>query len=370
MKVLQPYNAQPAPVHMIERWVDPRDGHRYLRESVGTALAGTLILGTTHATGTDLLWRGRRSPGAASSLIRLPRCCRHQGKKCCASPANTRFSASAAKLVTFRPGGWSDWGVIRGSRARLSSRRGLAEGWSFFRGGDGMAKDVAWSDPILHGWVVLLPQGKATQSLPVLYLLHGIRDTPETWLSEQRGQLRQILGKAQAPPMIIVMLANGTVPVGLEPQLVDVMRHFAAVRAHVNLTYQPDLGRQGLLGISMGAKQALRIVLDNADITVLALLSGMFQEPHLRAVVGDDPQAWQTTRGQSLGLYFHYCGAHADTQQPNGRPQTGDLRFLASNELVCERLGGHLRRNREGKHNWNFWRPELTDFFWALSQTW
>jgi len=148
-----------------------------------------------------------------------------------------------------------------------------------------MAKNVVWTNPVnmLARSVVSVPEGVGTQGLPVLYLFHGIGDTPAIWWSAS-GQVPILLAAAQAPPMVVVMLGNGTIPPGRVPALATVMRHFDEVRTAVNATYQPDQERQGLLGISMGAQQALAIVLASLDISVLGLLSGMFQGNHLALV--------------------------------------------------------------------------------------
>lgn len=130
-----------------------------------------------------------------------------------------------------------------------------------------------------------------------------------------------------------------------------------------------------MLGISMGAKQVLTILLGDgvsAGVSVLGLLSGMFQGDHLAAVHGD-PSSWPTNVGQSLELYFHYCGRGGDvpdgTEAPAGR--RGDAAFFENNNLVCTRLGGtELRVRDDGMHNWFFWRPELAEFFRALNTVW
>ena len=82
----------------------------------------------------------------------------------------------------------------------------------------------------------------------------------------------------------------------------------------MNERYQPDRARQAILGISMGAKQALTLVLDdaaNAGFSVLGLLRGRFQDKHIDEVHGG-PASWPPNRGRTFQLYFHYCGQGAD----------------------------------------------------------
>ena len=60
-----------------------------------------------------------------------------------------------------------------------------------------MAKNVVWTNPVnmLARSVVSVPEGVGTQGLPVLYLFHGIGDTPAIWWSAS-GQVPILLAAA------------------------------------------------------------------------------------------------------------------------------------------------------------------------------
>jgi predicted peptidase len=71
------------------------------------------------------------------------------------------------------------------------------------------------------------------------------------------------------------------------PDLDDLRGRLCCAKEVIAQQFKPDESRQGILGISMGAKQALAVLLkekDKAGFSVLGLLSGMFQDPHLKKV--------------------------------------------------------------------------------------
>jgi hypothetical protein len=123
----------------------------------------------------------------------------------------------------------------------------------------------------------------------------------------------------------------------------------------------------------MGAKQALAVLLkekDEAGFSVLGLLSGMFQDPHLNKVNDYVYPVWPSSLGSELSLYFHYCGKGHDIRT-QGRLLRGDHGFFANNEIVCTKLAGQeIRTRADGLHNWNFWRPELAEFLKLISHIW
>ncbi len=235
--------------------------------------------------------------------------------------------------------------------------------------------NISWTKairiPTRNRCVIVRPE-VSLHSLPVLYLLHGISDVETDWMSDQKGQLPSILLQAKLRPMLIVIPYVG-LDGNREPDLQDVWKRFLEIRAYIFSSFSPDVERQGILGISMGAKQALSIVLKDkkwSGFSALGLLSGMFQGDHLR-VVKNHASAWPSTLGEELALYFHYCGQGNDIVREQGPRSRGDNQFYESNNRVCQDLNGRNVRTREdGLHNWQFWRPELAEFFGALNKIW
>jgi len=138
--------------------------------------------------------------------------------------------------------------------------------------------------------------------------------------------------------------------------------------------FKPDESRQGILGISMGAKQALAVVLkeeNKAGFNVLGLLSGMFQDPHLHLLKRYVYPNWRSSLGSQLSLYFHYCGKGDDIQRTGEKTLRGDRLFFPNNQKVCAELtAGAIRTRDDGLHNWEFWRLELEEFLRLRSHIW
>ncbi len=206
-----------------------------------------------------------------------------------------------------------------------------------------------------------LPEGQI-QHLPVVYLLHGQYDTEADWFGK-KAQLPGILAGVGAPPMILVMPFCGleklkSAKEQKDPGLETFARRFKLITAATEKSFGTLDGPSGVVGISMGGRQALFIALRGMmpEISALGVLSGKLQAPfaeELETLVGGwDPQAIA-----SLRLYFHYCGSGGS-----------DERFLPGNRAVCQGLGGDLLTRENADHNWWFWRPQLAEFFREFSK--
>ena len=198
-------------------------------------------------------------------------------------------------------------------------------------------------------------------SLPTLYLLHGQFDTEDDWWSE-KGQLEEILLGINATPMLIVMpfcskekLTNPRDQ--NEPSLSDFKARFDGIVQKVEGHFKPDHTKKAILGISMGGKQALAVVLNaKRKYSALGVLSGKLQGNNY-GELKEFVKIWPQNLKQELNLYFHYCG-------------TEEVAFYENNKKVCNELGGEIRTQKEGTHGWDFWRPELTEFIRKLAQIW
>ncbi len=205
------------------------------------------------------------------------------------------------------------------------------------------------------------PEGEI-QRLPVVYLFHGQYDTEADWFGK-KAQLPGILSGIGAPPMMLVMPFCGleklkSAKEQKDPGLEAFARRFKLIRAAVERSFATQDGPSGVVGISMGGRQALYVALRGMipEISALGVLSGKLQAPfaeELEAVVGGwDPQAIA-----SLRFYFHYCGSGGT-----------DERFLEGNRAVSDGLGRNLRTRDNADHNWWFWRPQLAEFFREFSK--
>ena len=163
------------------------------------------------------------------------------------------------------------------------------------------------------GYAVQLPPSYATgdRRYPVLYVLHGLFESPAFW--EERG-LPKLLGdlwtSGDVPEMVVVAVDGDNSffvdgPLGAYERLVT-----RDLVAHVEATYRATPGRDGraLLGISMGGYAALRIALSRPELFRAAIGGGrgwghggrygsrysQIEEIH-RELHGDKPQSGGTS---------------------------------------------------------------------------
>jgi len=121
------------------------------------------------------------------------------------------------------------------------------------------------------GYAVQLPPSYATgdRRYPVLYVLHGLFESPAFW--EERGLpklLEELWTSGDVPEMVVVAVDGDNSffvdgPLGAYERLVT-----RDLVAHVEATYRATPGRDGraLLGISMGGYAALRIALSRPEL--------------------------------------------------------------------------------------------------------
>lgn len=124
-----------------------------------------------------------------------------------------------------------------------------------------------------------------------------------------------------------------------------------------------DNTRRIILGISMGGKQSLAIVLhestkgkEGKPFQLLGILSGKFQGNNINELNPIlDPAQWR----QAVPPVFHYCGSGASvtiqaTADSPERKSVGDEQFYPNNEEVARRVGAKIQSDAKGQHNWNF----------------
>ena len=190
------------------------------------------------------------------------------------------------------------------------------------------------------GYAVQLPPSYAAGNVryPVLYVLHGLFESPAFW--EERGlpKILEELWKAGEVPEMIVVAADGDNsffvdgPLGAYEALVT-----RDLIEHVEATYRARRGRDGraLLGISMGGYAAQRIALSRpelyravaahsavvlTEIPTAAAGAGSWHLQAFHRAFGDpidsalwaasDPLSWarKADPGKTPALYFD-CGS-------------------------------------------------------------
>lgn len=191
------------------------------------------------------------------------------------------------------------------------------------------------------------------EGYPVLYLLHGIRGTHESW--EEKGHVCAIVDSLVrinriTPPLIVMPYCFTR---GRETQInriftrYDDLRrgrfeeHFPALMAYVEQMFPiaQDSARRFIAGLSSGARQALRLA-DTARCSVVGLMS-----PVLVHREYPDPDS-------AAPFYWIMVGS-SDAFRPEAK---SFARYLDKHALPY-----HMAY-AEGKHTWDVWRlalPEL-----------
>lgn len=248
------------------------------------------------------------------------------------------------------------------------------------------SNSVTWTlaDVRVHNdYITVRPQGFDQANLPVLYLLHGQGDVAEDWYAHPRkGLLLNLLNQHLPFPVLVVLPVCGDKSKARsEPPLNDMVTRFDTIRQEVERGGRGaiDGNRSIILGISMGGKQSLAIVLHESTkgksgkpFQLLGILSGKFQGNNMNELNPIlDPAKWR----QAVPPVFHYCGsgpgvtvpATADSPE---RRSVGDEQFYPNNEEVAKRVGAKILSDAKGQHNWNFWRPQLAEFFRRVAGIW
>ena len=233
-----------------------------------------------------------------------------------------------------------------------------------------------------RGYVTIRPDGH-DEELPVIYLLHGQGDSIEDWYDHaSKGRLIDLLNKHLSIPALIVLPLGRGNRRGTEPSLRNMIRRFESIAKRVENGSRGavDRSRRIILGVSMGGKQALAIVLhektrrtEGRSFQLLGILSGKFQGNNLLEV----ERIMNGNKWAALGQeVFHYCGRGADPKprKVDGkivRRERGDGPiFLEGNRIVASRLNTKLRTKINGLHNWDYWGEQLERFFGLVVRKW
>lgn len=213
--------------------------------------------------------------------------------------------------------------------------------------------------------VVYLPPGyeKSTARYPVLYLVHGSGDVPDSWTNAGNANLildNLIAGK-KATPMIVVMPAGHAAPFGQQgaqqtnSQLFDQYLTKEVIPL-VESKYRVAAGRQNraLAGLSMGGGLTINSGFSHPEMfSALGIFSpGIprdFDTKHKAAL--DDAKGINS----KLALIWIACGDKDNTVQFPRVKQFADM---------LDKAGIHqtFRTYEGGAHTWPVWRMSLSEF--------
>jgi enterochelin esterase family protein len=213
---------------------------------------------------------------------------------------------------------------------------------------------------VTRGLYVYTPPGyerNQKTKYPVLYLLHGMGDSEDTWTVVGRVNVivDNLLAKNKVRPMVVVM------PYGHTPSAPPDMRsigNYGAfekdliedVAPYVRKNYHVSSNRKdrAIAGLSMGGGQALSVGLGNLELFGWV---GAFSSAVPRGRKLDNLLAKSEVINNKLHLLWVGCGRK-------------DFLFK-SNQNLIERLKAdnikHVAHITDGAHEWRLWRRYLNE---------
>ncbi|HVW83220.1 MAG TPA: alpha/beta hydrolase-fold protein [Bryobacteraceae bacterium] len=204
--------------------------------------------------------------------------------------------------------------------------------------------------------VIYLPPGYETSKAkyPVLYLVHGSGDVPESWTAAGHANLilDNLIADGKATPMIFVMPAGHAVPFGagrggpVSNNALFEQYLTKEVIPTVEGKYRiaPGTRNRALAGLSMGGGHTIYTGFKHADLfSALGIFS-----PGL-------PRDFDAASYHpKIGLVWIACGDHDTTvQYPRVKAWAESLDKAGIHETF---------RTYQGAHTWPVWRQSLSDF--------
>ncbi|MFL6449653.1 MAG: alpha/beta hydrolase-fold protein [Bryobacteraceae bacterium] len=205
--------------------------------------------------------------------------------------------------------------------------------------------------------IVYLPPGyeQASARYPVLYLVHGSGDVPESWVNAGHANfiLDNLIAQNKVKPMLIVMPAGHArlydAPRGESPNNNEKFEQYLVkeVIPLVESTFRTASGprNRALAGLSMGGGHSIYTGFHHPDLFgALGIFSpGLSAEPDPKLT---DPKSlkliWISCGDQDNTVRYEKIKAWAESVKPEGV----DTSF----------------HTYPGAHTWPVWRMSLTDF--------
>jgi enterochelin esterase-like enzyme len=213
----------------------------------------------------------------------------------------------------------------------------------------------------LRELVVYTPPGYDQQAgtrFPMLYLQHGMGDNQATWTVHGKAHwiLDNLIAQGQAKPMLVVMMDGHAAAPGdgmagftnnttlFERDLLEDALPFV----EANYRVKTDAASRGIVGLSMGGEQSLRIGLNHLDrfAWVGGFSAGTPSREALAGVLSDP-----TAANEKLKLLWIGCGKEDFLLKRNEE-------FIA---LLKEKNLRHEWHLSDGGHSWPVWRVYLAE---------
>lgn len=219
-------------------------------------------------------------------------------------------------------------------------------------------------------YYVYTPAGydpRATQTYPVLYLLHGYSDDASGWSAVGRANviLDNLIAAQKAKPMIVVMPLGYGEPKILQPdsgafrdrsvtdrnfdQFREALLTEVMPRVESEYRVSKDRTARAIAGLSMGGAESLLTGLNRLDrfAWIGAFSSGGFTPEFEKEFPGLDAKS-----NRQIKLLWIACGTEDRLIDIN----RAFRRWLASNNIT------HADIETPGRHTWMVWRRNLIDF--------
>ena len=204
-------------------------------------------------------------------------------------------------------------------------------------------------------FVVYLPPGylKSSAKYPVLYLVHGSGDVPESWTNAGHANLilDNLIADGKAKPMIVVMPAGHAAPFGGGrggPNNNELFENYMVKELipAVESTFRvaPGPANRALAGLSMGGGHTIYTGFKHAAMfSALGIFSpGLPRDFDVAALHPKIPLVWIS------------CGdVDTTVQYPRVKTWAEDLDKAGVKETF---------KTYSGAHTWPVWRNSLTDF--------
>ena len=213
--------------------------------------------------------------------------------------------------------------------------------------------------------VIYLPPGyqKSSTRFPILYLIHGSGDTPDSWTNAGHANLilDNLIAGGKAKPMIVVMPAGHAATFGAPREVAgknnELFEQYLTkeVIPHIETTYRvaPGQRNRALAGLSMGGGHTIYTGFSDPDLfSALGIFSpGLVRDfdTRFKSVLAD-PQSFN----KKVALVWIACGDNDTTvQYPRVKTWAETL----------EKTGIHENfHTYSGAHTWPVWRASLVDF--------
>jgi len=205
-------------------------------------------------------------------------------------------------------------------------------------------------------FVIYLPPGyeKSSAKYPVLYLVHGSGDTPDSWTNAGHANLilDSLIADGKAKPMIVVMPAGHAVPFGAgrgananNNQLFEEYLTKEVIPA-VEGTYRvmPGVRNRALAGLSMGGGHTIYTGFSHPELfSALGIFSpGLPRDFDVAAHHPNIPLVWIACGDNDTTVQYPRVKAWAESLDKSG---------------IREKFTTY-----SGAHTWPVWRESLAEF--------